>query len=106
MIPHISDAIQNLRPGSSYQVHGDTYADFIWLETPATKPSQTEVEQELVRLRTEYAAKEYQRIRAVNYPEIADQLDMLWHSIDTGTLDKSSEFYTALKAVKDATPKP
>ena len=74
--------------------------------TPATKPSQTEVEQELVRLRTEYAAKEYQRIRAVNYPSIADQLDMLWHAIDEGTLNKNSEFYTALKAVKDATPKP
>ena len=40
------------------------------------------------------------------YPSIADQLDMLWHAIDSGSLDKTSEFYLALKSVKDANPKP
>ena len=40
------------------------------------------------------------------YPDIKEQLDMLWHAIDTDTLDKTSEFYTSLKAVKDSNPKP
>ena len=40
------------------------------------------------------------------YPEIGEQLDMLWHAIDQGTLDKTSDFYTAIKAIKDANPKP
>jgi hypothetical protein len=31
---------------------------------------------------------------------------MLWHSIDSGSLDKTSDFYLALKAVKDNNPKP
>ena len=39
------------------------------------------------------------------YPPIGDQLDMLWHAIDNGTLNKTSDFYTAIKAVKDAHPK-
>ena len=40
------------------------------------------------------------------YPATGDQLDMLWHSIDAGTLDKTSDFYTSLKATKDKYPKP
>ena len=39
------------------------------------------------------------------YPSLGDQLDMLWHAIDNGTLNKTSDFYTAIKAVKDAHPK-
>jgi hypothetical protein len=34
------------------------------------------------------------------YPSIADQLDMLWHAIDSNTLDKESDFYTTLAEVK------
>ena len=48
--------------------------------------------------------------RKVAYPRLSDQLDMLWHAIDTGDWTaakvKTTEFYTALKAVKDANPKP
>tara|TARA_R110002153_G_scaffold249723_2_gene406198 strand:+ start:823 stop:1173 length:351 start_codon:yes stop_codon:yes gene_type:complete len=43
--------------------------------------------------------------RSLHYPKIAEQLDKLFHDIDNGTLDDSGEFYTALKAVKDAYPK-
>ena len=48
-------------------------------------------------------ANEYKSQR--QYPPIGDQLDMLWHAIDNGTLNKTSDFYTAIKAVKDAHPK-
>ena len=48
-------------------------------------------------------ANEYKTAR--QYPTIGDQLDMLWHAIDAGTLNKTSDFYTAIKAVKDAHPK-
>jgi len=43
--------------------------------------------------------------RRAEYPIIGDQLDMLWHAIDDGTLDKTSDFYTSLKATKDKYPK-
>ena len=61
------------------------------------------IAQEISRLQAEYESKQYQRDRV--YPSIGDQLDMLWHAIDSGTLNKTSEFYTAIKAVKDAYPK-
>ena len=47
----------------------------------------------------------YKSQRAKQYPPLGDQLDMLWHAIDNGTLNKTSDFYTAIKAVKDAHPK-
>lgn len=47
----------------------------------------------------------YQEQRSGNYPSIREQLDMLWHSMDNGEIPKASEFYTAIKAVKDQFPK-
>ena len=47
----------------------------------------------------------YSQLRRNIYPGIGDQLDMLWHAINDGTLDKTSDFYTTLKAVKDKYPK-
>ena len=54
----------------------------------------------------DYAARQYQRERHDLYPGIREQLDLLWHAIDNDTLDKTSDFYTKLKKVKDANPKP
>ncbi len=60
---------------------------------------------ELDKLTADYDATEYQRQRIVEYPPIADQLDMLWHAMDDGTLTKVDTFYNANKAVKDKYPK-
>ena len=43
--------------------------------------------------------------REDSYPVLKEQFDLLWHAIDAGTLDKTSDFYTKLKAVKDKYPK-
>jgi hypothetical protein len=50
----------------------------------------------------------YAQKREDSYPTIGDQLDMLWHAIDGDTILKSNyaDFHTAIKAVKDANPKP
>jgi hypothetical protein len=47
----------------------------------------------------------YVLLRRTNYPRVTDQLDMLWHSMDTGEIAKSTAFYDAIKAVKDQYPK-
>ena len=60
---------------------------------------------ELDKLTADYDATEYQRKRVVEYPPIADQLDMLWHAMDDGTLTKVDTFYNSNKAVKDKYPK-
>jgi hypothetical protein len=49
---------------------------------------------------------QYKFDRVKEYPQIADQLDMLWHAIDTNRLNKDSDFYKTLKQVKDNYPKP
>ena len=73
------------------------------------QPTEAEIESAHVEWQAEYDSQEYARNRQAEYPEIGDQLDMLWHAIDTGDWTaakvKTTEFYTALKAVKDANPK-
>ena len=49
---------------------------------------------------------EYQYKRKTEYPILEEQLDLLWHAIDAGKLDKTSDFYKKLKAVKENNPKP
>ena len=61
---------------------------------------------EVERLNQLNTANAYKTTRRTKYPTVTDQLDMLWHAIDTGTLDKSSDFYTTLKSVKNNYPKP
>lgn len=51
-------------------------------------------------------SQDYRELRADQYPELADQLDMLWHSMDSGQIPKAEPFYSALKAVKEQYPKP
>ena len=60
---------------------------------------------ELDKLKTEYDDTEYQRKRIYEYPRVEEQLDMLWHAMDDGTLTKVDAFYDANKAVKDKYPK-
>jgi hypothetical protein len=54
---------------------------------------------------TEYNSKVYKLDREVEYPQLGEQLDALFHDIDDGKLDKTGSFYTLLKEVKDTYPK-
>ena len=41
------------------------------------------------------------------YPEVGEQLDMLFHELETtGSLSISGSWFNTIKAVKDANPKP
>ena len=44
--------------------------------------------------------------RMLAFPSLGEQLDLLYHDIENGKLDKTGEFYKAIKVVKDAHPKP
>ena len=74
------------------------------------QPTEAEIETAHATWQAEQDAQAYARTREAAYPSIGDQLDMLWHAVDTGDWTaakvKTTEFYTALKAVKDANPKP
>jgi|TARA_R100000482_G_C5086975_1_gene128909 hypothetical protein len=61
---------------------------------------------DMTAVNTEFTKQNYKNER--NYGEIGEQLDLLWHSIDADTelKTKFAGFYNAIKAVKDANPKP
>ena len=98
----IAHAIDSLTPTAEWSLREDVIT---WHSTDITQPTDSEITAEITRLQAEYDSNQYQRDR--QYAPTGDQLDMLWHTIDEGgTLDKTSEFYIANKAVKDANPKP
>jgi hypothetical protein len=103
---NIVDALHSLRPGAQWVLNGETYDGLVWHDTVQTKPTQAEIFNEIQRLQVEWDSNLYQRVREPLYPKIQDQLDMLWHAIDSGTLDQTSTFYTTIKEIKDANPKP
>lgn len=51
-------------------------------------------------------APNYDLQRVNSYPPLGDQMDMLWHAMDSGALPRVEPFYGSIKAVKNAHPKP
>ena len=73
-----------------------------------TSDEEAAIATEETKVKAEVAANGYKRARARTYPEIGEQLDMLFHAIeaDSDLKTKFAGFYNAVKAVKDANPKP
>ena len=103
--PELIDAIKSLNPNASVRIGNNDISDIKWGDG-TTPISTSDIQTEYNRLNSEYIAQEYARNRAAEYPAIGDQLDMLYHAIDAGKVNKTSDFYKALKAVKDKYPKP
>ena len=96
-----SKEVKYVGDATSYDVPGDATNEHTTAITEWEKSNTATTETE--------PSVTYDRARAAAYPSIGDQLDMLWHAVDTGDWTaakvKTTEFYTALKAVKDANPK-
>ena len=69
-----------------------------------TPPSDSAIDAKLAELEAEYDAKQYQRDR--QYPQLGEQLDMLFHDMTAGKGTKDGEWYKAIAKVKTANPKP
>jgi hypothetical protein len=92
------DALKSLRPNSKYTLRGDVLE---WDNSnDETKPSDTEITNEVTRLQAEYDALEYQRKRKAEYPTVEELVVALY---DTG--DKA-DIETKRAAVKAKYPKP
>ena len=105
---NISLAIISLLPeiedGKDFEYRDDSDgkgAYLLWHSKTISKPSDAEIDAEVIRLQAEYDAQEYARNRTPEYPDIGDQLDDLYHK---GAF--SDEMAVKIKAVKDAHPKP
>ena len=92
------DAMLTLVPNTEWTWEGTEYSGLNWLDS-STKPTESEIDAEVKRLQAEYDNKEYQRKRAAEYPSVADQLDLIYHSgIDA--------WKAKIKETKDKHPKP
>lgn len=88
----------------------DDFTDEEW-EANVKVPEGSAVTPDAVRaIMTEHLAdlalNDVRISRAKAYPSLGDQLDKLFHDLENGTLDQTGEFFTAIKEVKDANPKP
>ncbi len=90
------DAIRKAYPETA--VINDDLGAFKEDGTPITLV-QSEIDAARAALDSEYAALEYSRNRAAEYPSIEDQLDTIYHSGVAG-------WKTTIKAIKDKYPKP
>jgi hypothetical protein len=68
-----NDAIVSLVPNSSFSVDENGVVN--WISENLEQPTEIQIQIEIARLQSEYEAKEYQRLRAKEYPPITDYLD-------------------------------
>ena len=100
MKPKIIDAIRELVGG---RVSGtvDSYKPNLW--DGQKLPSKSKIDAKLKKLQDDYDSKQYQRDRI--YPELHEQLDMLFHDMTSGKGNKNGEWYKAIAKVKSDNPK-
>ena len=96
----ISKALLNTNPGIEYRFYKDDIDTLEWLDKTKNHTSIDIVKEEIKRLQVEYDAKQYQRDR--NYPNIGEQLDMLYWDKKNDT----KNWEDAIDKVKADNPKP
>ena len=95
------NALRSLRPNALWTLVNDKLT---WNDDSQTEPTQAEIDAEVIRLQADYDAKQYQRDR--KYPQLGEQLDMLFHDMTAGKGTKDGEWYKAGAKVKSDNPKP
>lgn len=84
---------------SVLRVVGNTYEGIEWIGKP--KFTKKQIENEVERLQREQDSKEYQRLRAAEYPDFHEYLD----GIVKGDSEQIQAYIDACLAVKEKYPK-
>jgi tRNA A37 N6-isopentenylltransferase MiaA len=93
-----SQAILSLVPDAEFVIREDV----IDWHNPAVAPvTEAEIQAEITRLQAEYAANEYQRLRAAEYPDFREYLD----GVVKGDQTQIDAYIAACQAVKAKYPK-
>jgi len=104
----ITEAILKINPNAEVSVSGEDIntCEITW-HNGTTPISKADIEAKMNKMANELEQSKYAEQRRNAYPEIGDQLDMLWHIMDKDiTLQKKYfEFYQAIKTVKVKYPK-
>lgn len=102
---NVAQAILALEPTAQFAVIEEDLDQIQWLSKDVTQPSKEDIQSKLDELQAIEDANQYQRDRATEYPEIKEQLDMLYHDMTADKGDKTGDWYKAIKKVKDDNPK-
>ena len=83
----------------------------MWMQFEDSRREYTEEEYDIAvtkQGKRKFYAQEndYKMARALSYPQLAEQLDLLYHDMNAGKGDNTGEWYKAIKEVKDDNPKP
>ena len=120
MTHQYSDALRSLVPKAKLFIMNEDYNTLQWDESNTdTKPTKAELDAEIIKLDAEYLAKRYQRQRTndiserlsgiqTSYPKITEQLDQLFHDIESGKFGdvaKTGNWYVGISSVKNTFPK-
>ena len=99
-------AILKINPNAEVSVSENDIDTIEW-HNGTTPIPKANIEAKMAEMANEPEQSKYAEQRRNAYPEIGDQLDMLWHSIDQDPQLKSKyfDFYEAIKAVKVKYPK-
>ena len=104
----IIEAILKINPNAQVSIVGSDIntCEITW-HNGTPEISKADIEAKMNEMANEPEQSQYAEQRRNAYPEIGDQLDMLWHSIDKDPQLKSKyfDFYEAIKAVKVKYPK-
>ena len=104
----IINAIQKINPNAEVSIIGDNIntCEITW-HNGTTPIPKADIEAKMNEMANEPEQSQYAELRKNAYPEIGDQLDMLWHSIDQDAelKQKYFDFYQAIKSVKVKYPK-
>ena len=100
------DALVSLRPDASFEMLSDEYENLVWHTPDITIPTKEEMIAEKARLEQVERDNLYKSERAAEYPSFGDQLDMLFHAMEADETKRLEPFYTTIKTIKDAHPKP
>ena len=77
----IAHALESLYPeGRKFMQEGLDYSGLTWTDGSRPKPSEAELNSEIIRLQEEYDSQEYARNREESYPSTGDQLDYIYHN--------------------------
>lgn len=98
----IDQALLRLRPNAHWTLDGDKYSGITWYDKIQTKPTEQELLDEVNRLQAEYEATEYQRLRALEYPDFKEYLD----GIVKNDQNQINKYINDCLAVKEKYPKP
>ena len=97
-LPTISDALYALGIDGGWKIKE---GEIVKWYSETAQPSDSAIDTKLKELVAEYTANQYQRDRAVSYPSVGDQLDMIYKDMKNSITTHAE----AVEAVKTKFPK-